>query len=94
VLPKDHIRIENVGGPGRRLLALRAGEVRVVTLLDPEIPIAEKEVSRVGWLGSRGGQKEMTKRQKSFATIIRMSFKIFAACSTLIHSGVATAEPQ
>jgi hypothetical protein len=43
VLPKEHIRIENVGGPGRRLQALRAGEVRVATLLDPEIPLAEGE---------------------------------------------------
>lgn len=42
-LPKDHIRIENVGGPGRRLLALRGGEIQVATLLDPEIPIAERE---------------------------------------------------
>ncbi len=41
VLPRDRIRIENVGGPGRRLLALRRGEVEVATLLDPEIPIAE-----------------------------------------------------
>lgn len=43
VLPKAHIRIENVGGPGRRLLALREGEIQVATLLDPEIPIATKE---------------------------------------------------
>ncbi len=43
VLPKDHICIENVGGPGRRLLALRDGEVQAATLLDPEIPIAEEE---------------------------------------------------
>ena len=42
-LPREHIRIENVGGPGRRLLALRKGEVDVATLLDPEIPIAEGE---------------------------------------------------
>lgn len=42
-LPKEHIRIENVGGPGRRLLSLREGEVQVATLLDPEIPIAQKE---------------------------------------------------
>lgn len=42
-LPKEHIRIENVGGPGRRLLALRAGEVQAATLLDPEIPLAEAE---------------------------------------------------
>ena len=40
VLPKEHIRTENVGGPGRRLLALRAGEIAAATLLDPEIPIA------------------------------------------------------
>lgn len=43
VLPREHIRIENVGGPGRRLLALRAGEVAAATLLDPEIPIAAAE---------------------------------------------------
>ena len=41
VLPKGHIRVENIGGPGRRLLALLAGEVEVATLLDPEIPMAE-----------------------------------------------------
>jgi NitT/TauT family transport system substrate-binding protein len=40
VLPREHIRIENVGGPGRRLLALRAGDVAAATLLDPEIPLA------------------------------------------------------
>lgn len=40
VLPREHIRIENVGGPGRRLLALREGEVAAATLLDPEIPLA------------------------------------------------------
>ncbi|HET7265988.1 MAG TPA: hypothetical protein VFL28_15085 [bacterium] len=43
VLPKDQIRIENVGGPGRRLLALREGEIAAATLLDPEIPLAEAE---------------------------------------------------
>ena len=43
VLPKAHIRIENVGGPGRRLLALREAEVAAATLLDPEIPLAEAE---------------------------------------------------
>jgi len=43
VLPKAHIRIENVGGPGRRLLALRGGEITAATLLDPEIPLAEAE---------------------------------------------------
>ena len=42
-LTKEHIRIENVGGPGRRLLALREGAVAAATLLDPEIPIAEQE---------------------------------------------------
>ena len=42
-LSKDHIRLENVGGPGRRLLALREGEVAAAALLDPEIPIAEQE---------------------------------------------------
>ncbi|HLW46659.1 MAG TPA: hypothetical protein VKW09_02720 [bacterium] len=43
VLPREHIRIENVGGPGRRLLALRAGDVTAATLLDPEIPLAAAE---------------------------------------------------
>ena len=41
VLPREHIRIDNIGGPGQRLLALRAGAAQVATLLDPEIPIAE-----------------------------------------------------
>ena len=41
VLPRDEIRVENVGGPGKRLLALVAGEVEVANLLDPEIAIAE-----------------------------------------------------
>jgi hypothetical protein len=41
VLPSQHIRVENVGGPGRRLLALMHGEVQAANLLDPEIPIAE-----------------------------------------------------
>ena len=50
-LPKEHIRVENVGGPGRRLLALRSGEVDVATLLDPEIPIAEGEGFRQLALG-------------------------------------------
>lgn len=42
VLPREHIRIANIGGPGQRLMALRAGEVQAATLLDPEIPIAEE----------------------------------------------------
>jgi NitT/TauT family transport system substrate-binding protein len=50
-LPREHIRVENVGGPGRRLLALRSGEVGVATLLDPEIPIAEGEGFRQLALG-------------------------------------------
>lgn len=41
VLSREHIRAENVGGPGRRLLALMQGEVRAANLLDPEISIAE-----------------------------------------------------
>jgi NitT/TauT family transport system substrate-binding protein len=41
VLPKDRIKLENVGGPGRRLVALLEGEVEVANLLDPEIAIAE-----------------------------------------------------
>jgi hypothetical protein len=43
VLPKDHIRVQHTGGPGRRLVALLEGEVDVATLLDPEIPIAEEQ---------------------------------------------------
>ncbi len=41
VLPRDQIKLENVGGPGRRLEALLAGDIEVANLLDPEIPIAE-----------------------------------------------------
>ena len=41
VLPKERIKLENVGGPGRRLQALLDGTVEVANLLDPEIPIAE-----------------------------------------------------
>ena len=41
VLPREEIEVQNVGGPGRRLLALLAGEVEVANLLDPEIAIAE-----------------------------------------------------
>ncbi len=41
VLPKARIRVANLGGPGRRLLALLNGEAEAATLLDPEIPIAE-----------------------------------------------------
>lgn len=41
VLPRERIRVENIGGPGRRLTALLRGEVEAATLLDPEIPIAE-----------------------------------------------------
>lgn len=43
VLPRERIKIENVGGPGRRLQALLAGEVQVANLLDPEIPVAESK---------------------------------------------------
>jgi hypothetical protein len=43
VLPKDHIKVEHTGGPGRRLVALLEGDVDVATLLDPEIPIAEEK---------------------------------------------------
>lgn len=42
-LPKEHICVANIGGPGRRLLALLDREVEAVTLLDPEIPIAESK---------------------------------------------------
>src|SRR5437764_11586437 len=41
VLPKAAIKVENVGGPGKRLQALLEGEVQVANLLDPEIAIAE-----------------------------------------------------
>lgn len=40
VLPPERIKVTNIGGPGRRLQALLAGEVEVANLLDPEIPIA------------------------------------------------------
>jgi hypothetical protein len=43
VLPRDQIKIDNIGGPGRRLLALLNGEVEVANLLDPEITIAEQK---------------------------------------------------
>lgn len=43
VLPRDRIKIENVGGPGRRLVALLNREVEVANLLDPEIAIAEEK---------------------------------------------------
>jgi hypothetical protein len=43
VLPQQEIKIENVGGPGRRLEALLAGQIEVANLLDPEIPIAEEK---------------------------------------------------
>ena len=42
VMPRERIKVENVGGPGRRLLALENGEVKAATLLDPEIAIAEE----------------------------------------------------
>jgi len=41
VLPRDQVKIENIGGPGRRLQALLSGEIEVANLLDPEIAIAE-----------------------------------------------------
>ncbi len=43
VLPRDQIKIENIGGPGRRLQALLSGDVEVANLLDPEIAIAESK---------------------------------------------------
>jgi hypothetical protein len=43
VLPREEVKVENIGGPGRRLQALREGEVEVANLLDPEIPLAEME---------------------------------------------------
>jgi hypothetical protein len=48
VLPRDHVKIDNIGGPGRRLIALLAGEVEVANLLDPEITIAgEKGLTKL-----------------------------------------------
>jgi len=41
VLSRDQIKIENIGGPGRRLEALLGGEIEVANLLDPEIAVAE-----------------------------------------------------
>jgi len=46
VLPKNQIKIENLGGPGRRLEALLNGEIEAATLLDPEIAIAEQKGMR------------------------------------------------
>lgn len=43
VLPPDQIKIENIGGPGRRLQALLSHEIEVANLLDPEIAIAEEK---------------------------------------------------
>lgn len=43
VLPKEHIKPKNIGGPGRRLEALLNGEVEAANLLDPEIPMAEQK---------------------------------------------------
>lgn len=43
VLAHDQVKIENIGGPGRRLQALLQGTVEVANLLDPEIPIAEEK---------------------------------------------------
>src|SRR3954447_5364385 len=41
--PAEDVRIDYVGGPGRRLRALKAGEVQAANLLDPEIGIAEQQ---------------------------------------------------
>ncbi|HEX6349465.1 MAG TPA: hypothetical protein VF160_08760, partial [Candidatus Dormibacteraeota bacterium] len=43
VLSPDQIKIENVGGPGKRLQALLNAEVEAANLLDPEIAIAEQK---------------------------------------------------
>lgn len=43
VLPREEIKVENIGGPGKRLLALLNGDAEVANLLDPEIPIAEEK---------------------------------------------------
>jgi hypothetical protein len=43
VLPRDQIKVDNIGGPGRRLIALLEGEVEAANLLDPEITIAEEK---------------------------------------------------
>jgi ABC-type nitrate/sulfonate/bicarbonate transport system substrate-binding protein len=42
VLTPEQIRVENIGGPGRRLRALLEGEIEVANLLDPEIALAEE----------------------------------------------------
>jgi NitT/TauT family transport system substrate-binding protein len=41
--PPEDVKISYVGGPGRRLLALKAGEVEAANLLNPEIDIAEQQ---------------------------------------------------
>ena len=43
VIPRERVKVDNVGGPGRRLMALLSGEVKVANLLDPEIAIAEEK---------------------------------------------------
>ncbi|HET7419197.1 MAG TPA: hypothetical protein VFL27_02320 [Candidatus Dormibacteraeota bacterium] len=43
VLPRDQVKVDNIGGPGRRLIALLEGEVEAANLLDPEITIAEEK---------------------------------------------------
>jgi NitT/TauT family transport system substrate-binding protein len=42
-LPPEAIKIDYVGGPGSRLLALEEGRVEAANLLDPEIFIAEQQ---------------------------------------------------
>lgn len=42
VVPRRFIRPENIGGPGKRLAALLAGEIEAANLLDPEIAIADE----------------------------------------------------
>jgi NitT/TauT family transport system substrate-binding protein len=41
--PAEDVKIDYVGGPGRRLQALKAGTVQAANLLDPEIGIAEQQ---------------------------------------------------
>ena len=42
VMPQRFIKPENIGGPGRRLLALLNHEIEAANLLDPEIAIADQ----------------------------------------------------
>ena len=41
--PPEDVKIQYIGGPGTRLLALKNGDVEAANLLDPEIGIAEQQ---------------------------------------------------